>query len=191
VRLQNSLALFGNFLAASEDLRDFAGAGPLNTDDRPVVIFEAPRFVYSHQEPPYVRLLALMEHLRPRPRDILQPAKGASEASQDERLAAYWEARHRFLRAGAGVEGTSDPKKLLQAVQKPLLAIVRQCQDFTPAYDTLLFLARRLYREEPLAGRELLLNLERANPQRQEAGKMQEALLEKYGKGSEATTQAR
>ena len=122
VRLQDSLAFFGNFLAASESLRAFAGEGPLNTDDRPVVIFEAPRFAYSHQEPPYVRLLSLMEHLQPRPRDILQPAQNPSEVSQHERLAAYWEARQRFLRAGVGVEETNDPWKMLQAVREPLLS---------------------------------------------------------------------
>jgi hypothetical protein len=68
---------------------------------------------------------------------------------------------------------------------------LRQCRDFNPAYDTLLFLARRLCREDPLTARELLLNLERAAPQRQDAGKLRESLLENYGKGSQAITHAR
>ncbi len=182
LRLQDSLALFGNFLAASDDLRNFAGAGPLNTDDRPVVIFEAPHFAYARQEPPSVRLLSLMEQLQPRPRDILQPAQKAPEVSQPERLAAYWEARRCFLRAGVGVENTQDPWKLLQAVREPLLAIVRRCQDFTPAYDPLLFLARSISRQNPLAARELLLDLERANPQRQDARKLRESLGEILGR---------
>ncbi len=176
LRLRDFLALFGNFLAAGKNLQTFAGEGPLNTDDRPVVIFEAPRFAYSHPEPPHVRLLFLMEHLKPRPRDILQPAQNPSEVGQHERLAAYWEARHCFLRAGIGVEGTNDPWKMLQAVREPLLSIVRQCQDFTPAYDPLLFLARRLYRQDPLSARELLQDLERANPQRPDAKRLQESL---------------
>ena len=191
VRLQDSLAFFGNFLAGSESLRTFAGEGPLNTDDRPVVIFQAPRFAYAHQEPPYIRLLSLMKHLQPRPRDILQPAQNPAEVSRHERLAAYWEARQRFLKAGVGVEETNDPWKMLQVVREPLLTIVRQYQDFSPAYDPLLFLAQRLYRPNPPAARELLLELERANPQRQDARNLRESLLEKYRAGSEATTHGR
>jgi spermidine synthase len=191
LRLRDSLALFGNFLAASKSLQAFAGEGPLNTDDRPVVIFEAPRFAYSHQEPAYVRLLSLMEHLKARPRDILQPAPTPSEISRHERLAAYWQARQRFLRAGVGVEETNDPWKMLQAVREPLLTIVRQCQDFTPAYDPLLLLARRLSRKYPLAAQELLLDLEQANPQRPDARKLQESLSEGKWAGSEGTTHGR
>ena len=36
VQLRDSLALFGLFMGGSDDLRAFAGPGPLNTDDRPV-----------------------------------------------------------------------------------------------------------------------------------------------------------
>jgi spermidine synthase len=184
VHLQNSLALFGLFLAGRDDLRAWAGTGPLNTDNRPLVVFEAPRFVYSPQKPAYVRLLALMERLKPRPRDLLQPALDPYEVKQQERLAAYWRARQRFLQTGVEVVETKDPRKFSQAVRQPLLAIVRQDQDFAPAYDTLLFLARSLYREDAAAARQLLLDLERANPQRPEARKLREVLLEQYCEGS-------
>ena len=143
-----------------------------------MVIFEAPRCAYSHQELPYGPLLSLIDHLEPRPRDILQPAQNPAEVGQHERLAAYWEARRRFLRAGVGVEGMQDPWQMLQAVREPLLAIVRQDQDFAPAYDPLLFLARRLSRKHPRAAQELLLDLERANPQRQDASELRESLFE-------------
>ena len=53
------------------------------------------------------------------------------------------------------------------------------------------FLARRLSRQDPLAARELLLELEQANPQRQDARDLRESLLEKYRAGSEATTHDR
>ena len=96
VQLQDSLALFGLFMAGSDDLRAFAGPGPLNTDDRPVVMFEAPHFVYAPQEPPAARLLTLLKHLHPQPRDILQAAPNPAEARQAERLATYWRARQRL-----------------------------------------------------------------------------------------------
>lgn len=180
LHLQDSLALFGLFLAGSEDLRAFVGEGPLNTDDQPVVIFEAPRFAYAHQEPPAARLLALLKHLNPQPRDILRPAQNPSEVSRQERLAAYWQARQRFLLAGVGVEETNDPRKLLQTVRDPLLSLVRRNQDFSPAYDSLLVLAWRLSRTDPLAARELLLELERANPKRPDAQQLRDFLAKKY-----------
>jgi spermidine synthase len=179
VHLPNSLALFGLFLAGSGDLRAFAGPGPLNTDDRPVVMFTAPLFVYSRQEPPAARLLALLEHLHPQPRDILQTALTPAADSQQARLASYWQARQRFLQAGVGVEEAADPRKMLAEVREPLLRIVRQDQDFAPAYDPLLVLAWRLSRTEPLAARDLLQELEQANPNRPDARKLREYLSEK------------
>ena len=41
LRLNDSYALLGNFLAGRDDLAAFAGAGPVNTDDHPVITFEA------------------------------------------------------------------------------------------------------------------------------------------------------
>jgi spermidine synthase len=178
VHLPNSLALFGLFLAGSHDLQAFAGPGPLNTDDRPVVIFAAPRFVYSHQEPPSTRLLAMLKQLSPRPQDILQTNHTPAAERQEARLASYWQARQNFLLAGVGVEEMADPRKMLAAVREPLLSIVRQDQDFAPAYDPLLALAWRLSQTEPLAARELLQELEQANPRRQDARKLREYLSE-------------
>jgi spermidine synthase len=179
LHLKDSLALFGLFLAGSDDLRALTGKGPLNTDDRPVVLFEAPRFVYTHQEPPSLRLLDLLKHLNPHPCDLLQAARNPSEVNEQQRLAAYWQARQRFLLAGVGVKETDDPGKLLQEVREPLLGIVRQDQDFSPAYDPLLVLAWRLSRTEPRAAQELLGELELANPRRQDARQLRDLLNKK------------
>lgn len=183
LRLHDSLALLGLFLADREELRGFAGKGPLNTDDRPVVLFEAPRFVYTRQEPPSVRLLALMKHLNPRPGDILQVPHHPSEADQQKRLAAYWQARQSFLLTGMGFEAAAGPGKVWPSVRQPLLTMVRQDRDFSPAYDTLLFLALGLGRENPSAARQLLLDLERANPLRPDARRLRESILDKYCEG--------
>src|SRR6185503_16855260 len=45
--LGDSLRLFGQLLAGPNQLRAFAASAPLNTDDRPRVMFGAPRFVYE------------------------------------------------------------------------------------------------------------------------------------------------
>ena len=179
VQLRDSLALFGLFMGGSDDLRAFAGPGPLNTDDRPVVMFEAPHFVYAPQEPPAARLLTVLQQLHPKPRDILEAPANPAAARQAERLATYWRARQDFLLAGAGVEETADPGKMLERVREPLLNIVRRDQDFAPAYEPLLALAWRLARSEPLAARDLLLELEQANPKRTDARALREYLSKK------------
>jgi hypothetical protein len=50
LRLYNAYTLLGTFIAAARDLIDFAGNGLLNTDNHPIVIFNAPRFAYSEED---------------------------------------------------------------------------------------------------------------------------------------------
>ena len=68
---------------------------------------------------------------------------------------------------------------MLERVREPLLNIVRRDQDFAPAYEPLLALAWRLARSEPLAARDLLLELEQANPKRTDARALREYLSKK------------
>ena len=58
LQLRNVYEFLGCYLAGAEQLSQLAGAGPLNTDDHPMVMFEAPRFVYVEQEPASKRLIA-------------------------------------------------------------------------------------------------------------------------------------
>ncbi len=169
LRLHDDYGLFGGFLAGPEALRRWAGEGPRNTDDLPLVVFQAPRFVYSRGDPPQDRLLGLVGALRARPEDVLGPARDALERAEHRRLAAYWSARDDYLRAGATVIRTSDPVRLLAQVREPLLAAVRKSPDFDPAYEPLLALAARLRDYRPDAADSLLAELERANPRREEA----------------------
>jgi spermidine synthase len=117
LRLHNPYSLFGSFIADSKDLFNFAGNSPLNTDDRPIVTFEAPRFLYTKQQPAYVRLFALVNEFNPRPEQILKPAKTDEERQAYLRLVAYWEARNSFLHAGVNVPQTRDITKLLKKVR--------------------------------------------------------------------------
>ena len=174
--LSNTYTLFGTFIAGSRDLINFAGEGPLNTDDQPVVIFKAPEFAYDDDEPAYVRLLTVLDNLNPNPDQILQGIRTNDEKDVYERLSAYWAARKRFLHAGVGVKQTADVEQMLHQVQAPLLSIVRQSPDFEAAYNPLFVMARQLQRVNPEAARHLLLDLEAANPFRQDAKRMLEYL---------------
>jgi spermidine synthase len=177
LRLNDSYALFGNFLAGREDLALFAGAGPLNTDDHPVITFAAPRFIYTGPQPASGRLLSLINAFKPQPEQLLESPHNVVEAAAAERLASYWQARNQFLLAGIGITPTNDARQLLKSVREPLLSVVRLSHDFAPAYDPLLILARRLYPIDPYQSHSLLLDLENANPARDDARSLREHLF--------------
>ena len=71
--LKDEMSLFGLYLAGPNELRGFAGAGPLNTDDRPFVAAEAPRVAYAMADSPGDRLVTLLGALHPSPDEILGP----------------------------------------------------------------------------------------------------------------------
>ena len=100
-----------------------------------------------------------------------------AEAGAAARLASYWQARNQFLLAGIGIPPTNDARQMLKSVREPLLSVVRLSHDFAPAYDPLLILARRLYPIDPDESRALLLDLENANPVRDDARSLREHLF--------------
>jgi spermidine synthase len=169
LQLRNVFEFLGCYLAGAEQLGQLAGAGPLNTDDRPVVMFEAPRFVYAPQEPASKRLMTLIDSLAPIAADVLPTAEDPEGLDVHERLAKYWTARNRFLHAGVGVPRTGDVRELLSFVREPLLEVVRTSPDFDRAYRPLLAMAQSLVRIDPSAGRNLMVQLIDANPGRSEA----------------------
>jgi spermidine synthase len=177
LRLNDSYALLGNFLAGRDDLSDFAGAGPLNTDDHPLVTFAAPRFTYTRPQPASLRLISLINTFKPHPDQLLESPHNVAEAGAAARLTSYWRARNQFLRAGIGIPPTNDARQMLQRVREPLLSVVRLSRDFAPAYDPLLILARRLYPLDPAQSRALLRDLENANPVRDDARSLREHLF--------------
>ncbi len=177
LRLGNDFELFGCLLADAAQLRTFAGAAPLNTDDRPVVTFQAPRFAYGNPEPAERRLLALLDAFSASPEAILETATDEDSRRAEQRLAAYFGARDRFIRTGVGVEETADVRRLVQELREPLLAVVRVSPDFSAAYNPLLAMAYRLHRTDPGSARTLLQDLEIANPLRIEAREMKQRLF--------------
>ena len=169
LQLKNIYEFLGGYLAGAAELSRFAGTGPLNTDDLPAVMFDAPRFVYAEQKPASERLIALIDSLSPRTADVLPAAGDKAGQETHERLAKYWAARNRFIRAGAGVPQTRDVRELLSYVREPLLEMVRISPDFDAAYRPLLAMAQNLVRIDPDAGKALLSQLVEANPARPEA----------------------
>lgn len=85
-----------------------------------------------------------------------------------QRLAAYWKARDRFLRAGVGVVPSADVRKMLSQVRGPLLEVIRTSPDFEAAYEPLLTMALRLREIDAQGARDLLVDLRAANPLRED-----------------------
>jgi spermidine synthase len=163
--LTDDLAVLGTFIAGPRALARFAGAVPLNTDDKPVVAYRAPRITYARASEPRDRLLALLREVDVHPDDIL----AAHDATTGRRLAAYWTARDRFLEAGRDVRATSNVTAMLAQVREPLLGVLRISPDFRPAYDPLLRMASDLERSDLESARALLTELEKLQPARPEA----------------------
>ena len=171
--LTGDLGLFGLYLAGAESLAQFAGPGPVNTDDRPLVTFRAPGATYAAQETPAARVAQLVGLLQPRPEDLLDRRASPAVSAQ---LAAYWQARDAFLRLGAAErargEQPDSPSGVIARVAPALLGIVRTSPAFDPAYEPLLAMARSLNRSDPASAARLLRDLDAAAPARPEARRL-------------------
>ncbi len=159
-------ALLGSFVAGPASLERFANSAPLNTDDRPVVAYDAPRITYAPDSRPRDRLVALLHEWRVTPLDVLAAPPDAAAA---QRLAAYWRARDAFIEAGLYVQPTANAADMLAQVRAPLMNALRISPDFRPAYDPLLRMAEALATTDPNAARQLFDELATVAPERTEA----------------------
>lgn len=164
--IEDEFAVLGSFVAGPASLARFAGGGPINTDDFPIVAHLAPRITYVQDSRPRDRLLALLAELSVTPADVVGTSVDNTFA---QRLAAYWAARNLFIAAGRDVRPTRDVAAMLAQVRRPLLEVLRTSPDFRPAYDPLLQMARSLSSADRDAARELLLDLAALQPARSEA----------------------
>lgn len=170
--LADEWAVLGSVVAGPAALARLAADAPLNTDDRPVVAYRAPRVTYAPDSAPRERLLALLPQLGVGVGELLAPAA----ADDETRLAAYRAARDRFLMAGRHVRPVADPRAMLDQVGAPLLEVLHTSADFRPAYDPLLGLAGALAATDAQGARALLEQLARLQPARPEAAQALTAL---------------
>ena len=163
---EDDFAVLGSFVAGPRGLAQFAGAAPLNSEDRPLVTYRAPVATYAPAEAPGERLVELIGLLgAPAAADLLSGI-AAPERNRWER---YWQARDAFLAAGLRIQPGASPDELLAQVQEPLLAVLALCPDFRPAYDPLVQMAGRLAGDDPEAARALLQRIVSLQPARTEA----------------------
>ncbi|MET0009806.1 MAG: hypothetical protein ABW109_18230 [Candidatus Thiodiazotropha sp. 6PLUC4] len=165
VRLHEPLTLPGSYLGNGLALKRFAGPGPVNSDDHPILLYQAPGYVYRAESKPSELLLEVIHGVEAKPEDILQ----ANSTRAHSRLSAYWLARDSFIIAGTESQRSMDPYTLLHNIEEPLLTVLKTSPDFSPAYFPLIKLASVLSKTAPDASKTLLHRLEQVAPARHEA----------------------
>ncbi len=164
--IADDISVLGSFIAGPRSLAAFSAAAPLNTDDRPVVVYLAPRITYVPDSLPRDRLIALLRAVRVDAGEVLQLA---DRATWSDRLDRYWHARNRFIEAGYRVHADPDVRRMLAQVRDPLLSVLRTSPEFRPAYDPLLRMAMALSQVDTAGAQALLTQLQEVQPARTEA----------------------
>ncbi|HUQ11721.1 MAG TPA: fused MFS/spermidine synthase [Steroidobacteraceae bacterium] len=161
VDLDDDLSLLGSFIAGPASLTAFSTGALLNTDDHPVIAYLAPRITYAPESTPRARLLALLSESRIVPGELVGP----TDSAWSRRLAAYWDARNRYLAVGSQVRPTGEVHDMLMQVRAPLIEILRISPDFRPAYDPLVRMALALAATDEREARGLLETLAALQPE--------------------------
>ncbi|HET7543204.1 MAG TPA: fused MFS/spermidine synthase [Polyangiaceae bacterium] len=167
--LDDEFSVLGGSIAGPAALARFAQSAPANTDDRPIVMYSAPRITYAADSSPRERLMTLLGELSLDPTELLSSPRDADFSA---RIAAYWTARDRFIEAGRDVHASARVEEMLARVREPLLSVLRISPDFRPAYDPLLAMSQALARTDVVAARTLLGELSRLQPARSEASQI-------------------
>ena len=85
--------------------------------------------------------MTLLGELRVAPDELFGPA---NDGRWNQRLAAYWSARDRFIAVGRDIRPSRDVHAMLAQLAAPLLEVLRISADFRPASDPLLRMAEAL-----------------------------------------------
>ena len=171
LNLADEFQLFGCRLAGPEALRRFAGDAKINTDDRPLVVFGAPRFYYQRDSNSYGRLLALLELPATDPGLFRVGKESQPSDGFAERLDKFIAARNVHLR-GLIAEATGDLNRAIDSYVES----ARISADFSTGYARCLTIAMQQSRSDLPGARKLLERLVAAQPDRPVARELLERL---------------
>ena len=170
IGLTETLQLLGEHLAGPSVLASFSAHARINTDDQPLVMFQAPRFTFRRQENSYGRLFTLLAAGRDQPADLLGiPAMDPAFAT---RLSRYVQARDIYLE---GLKAEQDGHR--EQAEASFLQSARASPDFSTGYAYCLTLAAQRSQSNPSSARRLLEQLIEAQPDRPVAKQLLERLF--------------
>jgi len=153
--------LFGLWLAGPEDLRAYADGAPRNTDDRPSVIYSAPRAAWRRTPTPEVLLLDLIARFGTAVGPFPVRMESVADREWWAQIERFRRARDEYLR-GLVAEDAGH----LAVAEALFLSGARRSPEFTSGYSRLLTRAMALARERPAEARRLLQALVEARPER-------------------------
>jgi spermidine synthase len=157
--LADSIRLFGSLVAGPKALREFAADAPLNTDDRPHVIFGAPQFTYQKHAASYGRLLTLLRLGAARADEGLNLGPDPDATPFAGRLTRYVSARDVYLK-GLIDDAVGRRTQAMDA----FVESARLSEDFTAGYAQCLTIASWQAKSKPDEARALLRRLIEAQP---------------------------
>ncbi len=165
--IPNGVSLLGRYVAGREQLLRYAGDAVINTDDDPVVTFEAPRFTSQKDVTSYGRLIALIERCPSNPQQLIEAGSDDPTGVFAGRLAAFIKARDLYI-SGLVAAARNDYPEAIEA----LLSSDAMSEDFTTGYASCLAIIAIVEKQtgsDPSGVRALLNRLIDAQPQRPEA----------------------
>jgi spermidine synthase len=150
-------------------LSDFAGHAAINTDDRPVVLFQAPQTLVGRATPGHALLERLLERPPAAPSGLFVSASDA--ARWNARLADYRRARDAYL-SGLIAEASGQREAALDRY----IDSARLSAEFTTGYAQVLARASQSSKTDPDGVRRLLDRLTKARPERGVAADLKQRL---------------
>jgi len=159
VGLDRSLNVLGTFAAGPKELRRFAGEASVGTDDRPFILFEAPRFTQRREVVPHSLLLTFLERCPAKPEELLAAAMSHRDEAFAGHLKAFITARDIYLR-GLVEESAGRLSSAIEAY----LESARRSLYFTPAYARCVTIIQVMAQADRAEARRLFQRLEEAQP---------------------------
>lgn len=155
--LAEVMPLMGTWFADADTLATYSHGVAINTDDHPLLLFDAPRTGVPHTPKGQALLSELLNLQRPIPPELCvgRPAEGCAQ------FRSYLEARDAYLR-GLIAESEGRPEE----AERGFLRSVVLSADFTPGYAQLITRASLQARTDPQEARRLLDQLTQARPER-------------------------
>jgi spermidine synthase len=164
--LGDTVRFAGGFVADAAALGEFAGHGPLNTDDRPWMLYGAPRMSQRRDGRPSEPLMRLLDCVRDRIPRMVPEVAGGDDAFRG-RVGDYLRARDEYLK---GLVADGEDRR--EEAVAHYVESARVSGDFTAGYARCLTMASMLAGEDRAAARRLLEQLIGARPSRPVAGDM-------------------
>lgn len=169
--LQHGIRLFGSFIADAEALDRFAGDAPVNTDDHPIVLFNAPRFTSQLDATMYGRLMVMLAKCDVDLDKLIDPASGTEAERFKAWLAQFIDARDAYLKGlVAAAEGDEEGAIDL------FIASIQASLEFTTSYAHCLSIAQHYMKSDPTAARALIQRVIDARPERTDAKALLQSL---------------